>query len=86
MATIYRYMKPEARAIDYPGRRISEIDEQISQLTLEREMMVDIRNLYSALVCRMCAGQGHIMKPVEGCECDGPRMHPCPACSSGKTK
>jgi hypothetical protein len=76
-------MAVEARTIDYAVRRIREIDDQIEQLRLEREMMVNVRDLYLAMVCPTCKGQGTIMKPIEGCECDGPRQHPCPSCKGG---
>lgn len=80
MATLYRHMTPEARTIDYAAQRMREIDNQIEQLNLERAMFSSIRTTYSAMVCLTCAGQGHIMKTLEGCECDGPRQHPCPSC------
>lgn len=82
MATIYRHMKLEARTIDYAGRRICEIDNQMDQLKLERELLLDIQTRYRTYVCPTCAGQGTIMKPIEGCECDGPRQHPCPTCAT----
>lgn len=79
--TIFEQFNMPKRVIRYAGCRIVDIDEQIKQLTLERELMETIVTRFEVDVCPHCYGNGHIMKPIEGCECDGPRMHPCEECN-----
>jgi hypothetical protein len=86
MATLYQHMTAHARIIDYAAQRRHEIDKQIEQLKLEREMFDEVSRVYSSMVCPTCNGQGNIMKAIDGCECDGPRQHVCPSCNGCRTR
>ena len=85
MPIIYKHVIPERRILNFAYIRQKEIDEQVEQLQLERELMQMILDKFDTCVCPDCKGAGHIMKPIPGCECDGPRMHTCEACQ-GKGK
>lgn len=80
MPTIYEHQRPKRRIINFTYARTKEIDKQIEQLQLERDLMQEILDKYEPLVCQDCLGEGSIMKPIEGCECDGPRLHQCETC------
>ncbi|MCK5020040.1 MAG: hypothetical protein KAS32_23505 [Candidatus Peribacteraceae bacterium] len=81
MPTIYEHEIPNRRVITFARVRINEISKQIHQLQLEREIMEMIDDKFNPLVCQTCHGEGHIMKVIEGNECDGPRMHSCKDCN-----
>lgn len=80
MTYIYEHEIPERRMLNFAHVRQNEIDEQIKQLQMERELMQMILDKFDTTVCPACKGAGHIMKPIPGCECDGPRMHKCEKC------
>ena len=81
MSEIFEHMNKPRRVPHFAGCRITEIDKQIEQLTLERELMLMIHEKFEVELCPYCGGDGHIMKPIKGCECDGPRMHSCEVCN-----
>lgn len=85
MSQIYEHQILERQILEFASGRIDEIDFQIEQLQLEKVLMADILDTYKLRVCPDCLGEGHIMKPIPGCECDGPRMHACEVCK-GKGK
>jgi len=78
---IFEQFNMSKRIIRYAAFRIKDIDEQTKQLKLEKELMETIISRFETDVCPDCRGDGHIMKPIEGCECDGPRMHSCETCN-----
>ena len=87
MATIYKNNLPERQVLSFAYQRQQEIEKQIEQLNLEFQMWQRIRLGFEDLVCPVCNGARIIMKPIEGCECDGPRQHDCEACNgAGKPK
>jgi len=80
MPEIYEHQIPHRRMLNFAYGRICEIDEQVKQLQLEKELMQTILEKFEPLVCPDCMGDGHIMKPIKGCELDGPRLHHCETC------
>jgi hypothetical protein len=80
MPTIYAHQRPNYRLYTWARERMREIDEQISQLTLERGLMETVAADCKAKHCSDCDGEGIVMKPIPGCECDGPRQHTCERC------
>lgn len=81
MPTIYSHQKPNNRILDWAYNRQHEIDKLIEQLQLERDLMQMILDKFDPLVCPTCKGSGHVMRPIPGCEYDGPRMHKCDTCN-----
>lgn len=79
--TIFTQYNIPRRVIGYARSRIHDINEQLEQLALEKELMETIVNRFKGDLCPDCGGNGHIMKPIPGCECDGPRMHMCETCN-----
>ncbi len=79
--TIFAQYNIPRRVIGHADARIYDINEQIKQLTLEKELMETIVNRFKGDLCPACVGDGYIMKPIPGCECDGPRMHACEKCN-----
>jgi hypothetical protein len=80
MAHIYEYKKPKDRMLSYIRQRKREIEGEIEQLNTERVMLTDIESIVLPLVCDVCLGEGSLMRAIEGCEIDGPRLHTCPKC------
>lgn len=81
MPTIYSHQKPNYRLYTWARERMREIDEQAEQLKLERGLMETIAADCKAKHCPECDGEGIVMKPIKGCECDGPRQHTCERCN-----
>lgn len=81
MPTIYGYQKPDRRVLNFAYGRQQEIKKQIEQLQLEHDLMQRILDQFDPLVCPTCKGEGSVMRPIPGCECDGPRMHTCDTCA-----
>lgn len=81
MPTIYEHHKPNYRLYAFARGRMAEIDKQIRQLKLERGLMEIVVADCKAKVCPDCDGEGIVMKPIKGCECDGPRQHTCETCN-----
>jgi len=81
MPTIYEHHKPNYRLYAWARGRMDEIDEQMRQLKLERGLMEAIAADCKAKHCPDCDGEGIVMKPIKGCECDGPRQHTCERCN-----
>lgn len=80
MATIYSHHKPNYRMQSWAYARRTEVRKAIEQLQLEEELMTRIIADYAAKACPVCLGAGNVMKPIAGCECDGPRQHTCEMC------
>lgn len=80
MASVYTYLKPNARALSWLEQRRYELRKQIEALEQEHALMTDMAKLYAARNCKVCGGEGTVMRLIEGCECDGPRSHKCEAC------
>lgn len=80
MTRIYAHKKPNDRMLSWARGRRDEIKEAIQQLQLEDGLMVQIIGKFEKDVCSVCQGEGSVMRPIPGCECDGPRMHRCDAC------
>lgn len=80
MPEIYEHQIPYRRMINFADVRIREINKQLKQLQLEKQLMQMIFEKFEPLVCPDCMGEGHIMKPIPGCEIDGPRLHHCETC------
>lgn len=80
MPVIYSHQRPTEQLLNWCGSRRVQIDKEIEQLKLEANLMTMIMDKFVADVCNECGGSGHIMKPIPGCECDGPRMHTCDKC------
>jgi hypothetical protein len=86
MATIYRHHRPNYRVVSWALNRRAEIAKAIEQLQLEDELMQRLAEDYKAKACPTCWGEGSVMKPIPGCECDGPRQHKCDTCNgTGET-
>jgi DnaJ-class molecular chaperone len=81
MATIYAHHKPNYRMGAWAYSRRAEIREAVAQLQLEEALMTRIIADYAAKSCPACLGAGNVMKPIPGCECDGPRQHTCELCN-----
>lgn len=81
MPIIYQHQSLALRTLGYAQQRINEIDELVKQLSLERGVMAGIIEAFDPLVCPTCHGHGHVMRYIEGCECDGPRQHKCDRCN-----
>ena len=80
MPTIYKHHNPDYSTLSFAQARQREINSQIEQLALEKQMWQRIIESTRKNVCPECSGEGVIMKPIEGCEVDGPRMHKCTKC------
>jgi len=80
MPHIYKHEIPERRMLNFAYARKKEINEQIEQLEMERDLMQMIMDKFDPDVCQKCKGAGHTMKPIPGCEYEGPRMHKCERC------
>jgi len=78
--TIYKHHTPERQVLDFAYSRKDAIVEQMDQLTLELSAIHRVIDQFEKTVCRHCNGLRYIMKPIEGCECDGPRQHKCDYC------
>ena len=78
--SIYSHQKPNNRVINFAYNRQLEIKNEREQLDLEYELMQMIIDQFKTLVCRGCYGAGTVMRVIEGCECDGPRLHTCDRC------
>ena len=85
MPEFYEHQKPNERVLYVAQVRLKEIKDRIEQLRVEEKTWKTIIKRFEPLVCPDCAGEGHVMKLIKGCECDGPRMHTCDTCGgSGK--
>lgn len=80
MPRIYEHEHPIRRTLGFALGRRREIKEQMEQLRLEDSIMVSVIEKFTPLLCPTCNGEQYVMIPIPGCECDGPRMHTCPAC------
>lgn len=80
MPKIYDHQNQNTIVLNYASARISEIQDQIRQLQAEHHMYDSIIKRFQDTVCSSCSGQGIIMRPIPGCECDGPRQHTCGIC------
>jgi len=78
--TIYKHQIPERQVLSYAYGRKDEIVEKMNQLTLELGVVHGIIDVFEKKVCRYCNGLQTIMKPIVGCEFDGPRQQKCEAC------
>ena len=82
MPTIYEHQIPERRMLNFANKRQKEIDEQISQLKLERELMQMILDKFDPDVCSVCKGEQTVMRLRSGDDAmDGLRMHKCEICN-----
>jgi len=75
---------PHYEVLCFSGSRVKEIDREIDRLKNEKAIHEKIIAQFEPLVCQTCYGEGYVMRPVKGCECDGPRMHVCHTCSGGE--
>ena len=80
MATIFNHQKMPYRLVNWARLRKKELGEQIAQLQLESELMAATIARFEGDLCGDCGGAGNVMKPIKGCECDGPRQHTCETC------
>lgn len=80
MAEIFQHQKPNERIVSWATRRREEIRKQLAALGTEDVMLSDILARVKPLVCHVCDGEGYVMRPIPGCECDGPRMTKCTTC------
>lgn len=81
MPEIYSHMNPIRRITHFARCRIKEINDQIKQLEMERQIMATTAERFEKELCPDCHGDGHIMKLREGDDPqDGPRMHTCESC------
>jgi len=85
MPRIYAHEGPNARVLAFARARIKEIDEQMFQLQMERDMQSLVITQFRPLVCGTCSGTGTVMMPIKGEECEGPRQHKCPDCGGRKS-
>jgi DnaJ-class molecular chaperone len=85
MPTIYGHLKPNYRLFHWARSRQDEIKKEIDQLNLETGLLDQVVADCKEKVCPTCMGEGVVMKPIPGCECDGPRQHTCDTCKGSGT-
>jgi len=84
MPTMYAHVKQGARAADFASERMSNIDDEIEQLKMEKQMWQSVLNGFKETACGVCQGSGEVGHYPYGME-DGMRFKKCDACKgSGK--
>lgn len=86
LPTMYAHQKPDWRTLNFAQGRIDDIEAEIEQLNLEKEMWKSIMKLVEANgQCGKCGGSGEVSYVDD--PMDGRRFKRCDACNgAGKKK
>jgi hypothetical protein len=84
MPHMYNHVPQEARGIDFANQRISDINDELEQLEMEKQMWLAVLAGFKTMSCSTCYGRGEVGYYPHGME-DGMRFKKCDACKgSGK--
>lgn len=79
MPHMYEHVNQEARGIDFAETRLKQIDDDMRQLAMEKQMWESVLVGFKAISCSTCQGSGEVGHYPYGME-DGMRFKKCDRC------